>query len=80
MCMSDFLAQVRDVDERREQLIQDHMELTGEEFIRVQNMDSHEYDYTPVWVAHPDIIASALSEDCTQATLIDEVQYMSEAV
>lgn len=81
MCMSEFLEQVRnDVDERRERLIQSAEELSGEEIIRVENLDTHEYDYTPVWVAHPFIIDSALSEECDQVSLIDEVQYLSEDI
>lgn len=79
--MEQFVERVKeDVDERREQLIQAHRELTGEEIVRVENMDTGEYDYTPVWVAHPFIIESALAEDCDQVSLIDEVQYMSEAI
>jgi len=71
---------IDDVDERREQLIEAHEELSGEEIVRVQNMDTGEYDYTPVWVASPSIIESAISEECNQASIIDEVQYLSEAI
>ncbi|KAA9398532.1 hypothetical protein Har1130_03630 [Haloarcula sp. CBA1130] len=79
--MSEFFERViDDVDEKRERLIQAHEELTGEEIVRVQNMDTGEYDYTPVWVASPSIIESALYEDCDQVSLIDEVQYLSEDI
>lgn len=70
----------RDVEERREQLIKAHEELSGEEIVRVENMDTGEADYTPVWVAHPFILESALHEDCDQVSLIDEVQYLSEDI
>jgi len=79
--MSDFVERIKeDVDERREQLIQSAEDLTGEEIIRVENLHTGEFDYTPIWVAHPDIIRSALADDCTQVSLIDEVQYLSEDI
>jgi len=79
--MSSFLDEVRnEVDERRERLINRSEELTGEEIIRVENLDTHEYDYTPVWVAHPFIIDSALSDECDQVSLINEVQYLAEDI
>lgn len=76
MCMSDFDS----VDEWREQLLEKYRELSGDELIRVENLDTHEYDYTPVWVASPYIITAALAEECDQVSLIDEVQYMAEDI
>ncbi|WP_435116613.1 hypothetical protein [Halolamina sp. C58] len=79
--MSDFVEQVQnDVEQRREQLLEKHRELTGEEIIKVRNLDTGEADYTPIWLAHPFIIESAVSDECDQVSLIDEVQYMSEAI
>ncbi|GAA0271825.1 hypothetical protein GCM10009000_104450 [Halobacterium noricense] len=75
-----FESVIDDVDERREELIRAHEELDREKIIRVENMDTGEYDYTPVRVAQPPILESALTEECKQATVIDEVQYMAEDV
>jgi len=74
------LESIDDEDERREELIKACEELSGEEIIKVLNYDTGEADYTPIWVAHTSMIEMALSDDNEQATLIDEVQYMSEAI
>jgi len=76
MCMSDFDS----VDEWREQLLEKYRELSGDELIRVRNFDTGGADYTPIWVAHPSLINSALSDDCDQASIIDEVQYLAEDI
>lgn len=76
MCMSDFDS----IDEWREQLLEKYRELSGDELIRVENLDTGGADYTPIWLANPLLIDSALAEDCDQASIIDEVQYMAEDI